>query len=145
MYIHGEFANKQGQRVKVEIVTGADRTTELEIGTEEAGLWFTADDPVVVEAEVNDTFDVLLPHSCSIRLLSRQFRQEFFSASCRDAVVNVRLGGRLVFAGFIEPMAFSQPYNDALDELELSCIDARRPCSTPSTRTWARRACSTAT
>ena len=124
MYIHGEFANKQGQRVKVEIVTGADRTTELEIGTEEAGLWFTADDPVVVEAEVNDTFDVLLPHSCSIRLLSRQFRQEFFSASCRDAVVNVRLGGRLVFAGFIEPMAFSQPYNDALDELELSCIDA---------------------
>ncbi len=124
MYIHGEFANKQGQRVKVEIVTGADRTTELEIGTEEAGLWFAADDPVVVEAEVNDTFDVLLPHSCSIRLLSRQFRQEFFSASCRDAVVNVRLGGRLVFAGFIEPMAFSQPYNDALDELELSCIDA---------------------
>lgn len=124
MFIHGEFTNKQGQRVRVEILTGQDRTTELEIGTEEAGLWFTAEDPVVVESEVNDTFDVLLPHSCTVRLLSRQFRPEFFCTSCREAVVNVRLAGRLVFAGFIEPMALSQPYNDALDELELSCIDA---------------------
>lgn len=124
MYIHGKFINRQGQRVSVEIVTGGDRSEVLEIGTDVAGLWFDADDPVVIDPEVNDCFDVLLPRSCSVRLLARQFRREFFTASCRDAVVNVRLDGHLVFAGFIEPMAFSQSYNGALDTLELSCIDA---------------------
>lgn len=124
MYIHGSFINRHGDKVTVEIVTRADRSSDLEIGTEEAGLWFCAEEAVTTEAEVNDTFDVLLRHSATVRLLARSFVPDFFCASPLDAVVNIRRGGALLFAGFIEPQAYSQPYNDALDEVELSCIDA---------------------
>ena len=87
MYIHGSFINKLGQTVTVEMVTKGDRSRELEIGTEEAGLWFAAEDAVVIEAETNDTFDVMLRRSCAVRLLSRGFVPDFFCANCREAGV----------------------------------------------------------
>ena len=123
MYIHGKFINRQGDTVTVSIVTGGDKTETLEIGAEGSGLYFT-DDPVEISSEVNDTFDVLLRHSASIRLLARNFMPCFFSSSCRNAVVNIHVGKTCVFAGFIEPQSYSQPYNELYDELELNCIDA---------------------
>ena len=123
MYIHGSFANQQGDTVTVHIVTGADRSEVLEIGSESSGLYFTSD-PVDIVSEVNDTFDHLLRRSATIRLLARSFMPALFSTSCREAAVNVVKGGECVFAGFIEPMVLSQPYNEIYDELELSCVDA---------------------
>lgn len=124
MYIHGEFLNIRGERVAVRILTNGDRSEELEIGTEESGLWFPAESPVVVENEVNDTFDVLLRRSAKITLLCRNYVPEFFCTSARSAVVNVHKDGKCVFAGFLEPQTYSQPYNEVLDELELNCLDA---------------------
>ena len=123
MYIHGTFTNRRGDTVAVHILTGADRTEERVIGTEAAGLSFT-DDPVEITSEVNDTFDHLLRRSAVVRLLARSYEGGFFAANCRDAVVNVFEAGRCVFAGFIEPLAYSQPFNEYLDEIELNCIDA---------------------
>ena len=123
MYIHGSFANQQGDAVTVHIVTGADRSEVLEIGTESSGLYFT-DDPAEIVSEVNDTFDHLLRQSATIRLLSRNFIPDFFSTSCRNAVVNIYKGDTCIFAGFIEPQTYSQPYNEVYDEIELNCIDA---------------------
>ena len=102
MYITGSFVNQQGDTVTVHIVTGADRSEVLEIGTESSGLYFT-DDPAETVSEVNDTFDHLLRQSATIRLLSRNFIPDFFSTSCRNAVVNIYKGDVCVFAGFIEP------------------------------------------
>lgn len=123
MYITGSFVNQQGDTITVHIVTGADRSEVLEIGTEASGLYFT-DDPVEVNSEVNDTFDHLLRQSATIRLLARNFIPDFFSTSCRDVVVNIYKGDVCVFAGFIEPQTYSQPYNEVYDEIELNCIDA---------------------
>ena len=123
MYITGSFANQQGDTVTVHIVTGADKSEVLEIGTESSGLYFT-DDPAEIVSEVNDTFDHLLRQSATIRLLSRNFIPDFFSTSCRNAVVNIYKGDVCVFAGFIEPQTYSQPYNEVYDEIELNCIDA---------------------
>lgn len=123
MYITGSFANQQGDTVTVHIVTGADKSEVLEIGSEESGLYFT-DDPVDIVSEVNDTFDHLLRRSAKVRLLSRSHMPDLFSTSCREAAVNVVKGAECVFAGFIEPMALSQPYNEIYDELELNCVDA---------------------
>lgn len=124
MYIHGEFLNIRGERVAVRILTNGDRTEEMEIGTEESGLWFPAESPVVIEDEVNDTFDVLLRQSAKVTLLCRDYVPEFFCTSARSAVVNVHKDGKCVFAGFLEPQTYSQPYNEVLDELELNCLDA---------------------
>lgn len=122
MYYHGTFATKSGDPVTVHIVTQGDRTQSLEIGTEESGLFFTTD-PVTIDSCVNDTFDPLLSNMATIRLLTRGFPADLFTSTCRDAVVNIFKGTRCVFAGFIEPMAYQQGYNSALDTLEISCID----------------------
>lgn len=123
MYIYGSFINRNGDTVTVRIVTGADTAETLEIGSGDSGVYFT-DDPVEIECEVNDTFDHLLRHSASVRLLTSGYLGGLFSTSCRDAVVNIHRGDTCVFAGFIEPQSYSQPFNETLDELELNCIDA---------------------
>lgn len=122
MYIHGSFNSQRGDTVAVHIVTKNDRTDTLEIGARGSGMYFT-DDPVETASEANGTFDHLLRQSASIRLLCAGYVADFFCPSCRDAVVNIYQGSRCVFAGFIEPMTFSQPYNEAYDEVELNCID----------------------
>ena len=122
MYIHGSFLSQRGDTVTVYIVTQGDRTQTLEIGTEKADVYFT-EDPAEITNEVNDTFDHLLRQSATIRLLCGNLISDFFSTSCRDAVVNIYKNDKCIFAGFIEPQTLSQPYNDRWDELELNCID----------------------
>lgn len=105
------------------IVTGGDMTREVEIGAPRSGIYFM-DDPVEITSEVNDTFDHLLRHSATVRLLSAEFRDEFFGRGFRDAKVNICRNGACLFAGYIEPQAYSQPFAEVLDEIELNCIDA---------------------
>lgn len=112
-----------GETVSVDIVTRGDRSASIEIGAEGGNLYFT-EDPVEIESSVNDTFDHLLRSQATIRLLTRDFISDFFCTSCMDAVVNISKGGECVFAGFIEPQAYQQGYNEVFDTLELSCIDA---------------------
>ncbi len=123
MYLHGHYFNQLNQRIEVHIVTQGNRTTDVEIGREGGDVFFT-DDPVEITSSVSDTFDVLLLQQASVRLLTRSFLADLFCPSCRDAVVNILRDGECVFAGYIEPQAYSQDYNEELDEVELSCIDA---------------------
>lgn len=122
MYIHGHFYNENNERIEVHILTQGDRTKEVEIDAEGSGICWT-EDPVDITSEVSDTFDVLLRHQASVRLLTKNFVPDFFCASCRDAVVNIYREGKCLFAGFVEPQTYSQGYNEELDEIELSCID----------------------
>ncbi len=120
MYIYGSFISQQGDTVAVHIVTQNDRTQTLEIGTAKADIYFT-DDPAEITNEVNDTFDHLLRHK--VNLLCGSLMSDLFCTSCRDAVVNIYKNDSCVFAGFVEPQTFSQPYNDRWDEISLNCID----------------------
>lgn len=124
MYIHGSFLTQQRAVVTVYIVTDYSRADEIEISPESARLKFPADSPVEITSEVNDTFDHLLRQSATIRLLASEYIADFFCASARDAVVNIYKDGVCLFAGFIEPQSYSQPYNERWDELEINCIDA---------------------
>ncbi len=122
MYFYGSFLTQSGETVTVHVVTNNSRDKQIEIGDEKSGVFFT-DNPVVIESCVNDTFDHLLRSQATIRLLTRDFIPDFFCTSCMDAVVNIFKGDKCIFAGFIEPQAYSQGYNEAYDELEISCID----------------------
>lgn len=122
MYIFGSFLNQRGETVTVRIVTLGDRSKTIEIGGDDDLVSFT-DDPVEITAEVNDTFDHLLRSQASIRLYTRVFISDLFCASCRDAVVNIHRGDECVFAGFVVPQTFSQGFNEALDEIEINCVD----------------------
>lgn len=123
MYIHGQYYNELNDRIEVLILTHGDRGDALEIGDGKSGLYFS-DSPVETTSEVNDTFDHLLCQQATVRLLTRNFVQDFFCSSCMDAVVNIYREGVCLFAGYVEPQTYSQGYNEELDEIELSCIDA---------------------
>ena len=125
MYIYGYYYNQKASRIDVRILTQDDRTSELEIQPEEdeACDIFWTDSPVETESEVNDTFDHLLMQQATISMNCRQWVRDFFCQSCREAIVNILVDGEPVFYGYIEPMAYSQPYNEVYDEVELTCVD----------------------
>lgn len=123
MYLHGSFITQLKEKVTVHIVTHGNRAKEVKIGDEDSGVFFTTD-PVSIDTSVNDTFDVLLRSGATINLLTRNFIPELFCADPLDAAVNIYKGNRCVFAGYIQPQAYSQGYNELYDELSLSCIDA---------------------
>lgn len=123
MYYHGSFLSKKGETIAVHILTGRDRSQERIIGEEGSGIYFPAEDPVVIESCVNDTFDHLLRHQATVTLQTREFLPDLFSRDCRDTIVNIYKGDECVFAGFVEPQAYSQGFNEVYDDLELSCVD----------------------
>lgn len=121
MLITGQFDNKQGHRIKVEILTGSDKTKTVEVGDD---IFFAADTPVTIESQLNDTFDVLLSKTASINLQCRNYIPDFYGLNARDGVVNIWRDNTLIFAGYIDPRAFSQPYNELYDDVQLNAIDA---------------------
>lgn len=121
MVLYGTFVNKKGSTIGVYIYTKGDTSTEVEIGAS-GTVWFS-DDPVEIESQVNDTFDVLRPRQATVRLLCRDYIPDLYCSNPRDARVMIRRDDAIVFAGYIEPQAYSQDYNSLLDEVELSCID----------------------
>ena len=128
MRLHGEFVNGAGRVIRLDVVTGGDRSVDVEIGDAASGVWFPGEGAVEITGESEDGFDVLRRKSCTIRLESRQWLPELFVSDVRDSVVRVwECSGSdvvCVFAGMIEPQVYSQPYNDFTDEIELSCVDA---------------------
>lgn len=123
MFIYGSYTNQKGDTVEVQILTGNDRSTTLEIGTKENGVYFN-EDPIEIDDETNDVFDVFLSQSATITLLTTHYIAEFFQMSALNAKVNIRCAGKVVFAGYVEPQVYSQDFNEVYDELNLSCIDA---------------------
>lgn len=123
MYIYGHYYNEKEQRVEVRIVTGKDRSEAVEIGCGDGRMDWT-DDPVEITSEVSDTMDVVLKQKASVRLMVRGYEEALFSSTARDAMVNIVVEGKCVFAGYVEPMAYNQDYQEEQDELELSCVDA---------------------
>lgn len=124
MYLYGSFADRLGQLVTVHILSGNDRTEEVEIGTDGCGVYFGGDEPVKITCESNDIFDHLIRHSATIRLLVDRYIPELFGVTFSDVAVNIYRGNECLFAGYVEPQSYNQPYNEVLDDLELNCIDA---------------------
>ena len=122
MKIHGSYCNKMNQMVEVSINCRTSTASDMEIGDDKSGIYFT-DDPVEITSQVNDSFDHLLCYQASVRLLCKDYIPAFFCNSCFSATVNIFVDGENVFTGFIEPQAFSQGFNEDMDEVELTCID----------------------
>lgn len=123
MRLFGSTINKEGHVVSVEILTMNSPTPAYEIGDEESGIYF-ADDAVEIISEINDTFDSLICRSASIRLQSAVELTGLYCSSCMQTKVTISEDGRCVFAGFIEPQSYSQPFNSTADDVEINCIDA---------------------
>lgn len=120
MYIHGEFRDKDNNRIEVKILNG-DRSEEMVIG--EDGLFFT-DDPVTIEQENDDTFNTIITKSASINLLTNQYiGGELFADNARSVKVVIEKNSIVQFMGYVEPNSFNQPYTSPLDEFTINCVD----------------------
>lgn len=120
MYIHGEFRDKDNNRIEVKILNG-DRSEEMVIG--EDGLFFT-DDPVTIEQENDDTFNTIITKSASINLLTDNYIGcELFADNARSVKVVIEKNSVTQFMGYVEPNSFNQPYTSPLDEFTINCVD----------------------
>ena len=120
MYIHGEFRDKDNNRIEVKILNG-DRSEEMVIG--ENGLLFT-DDPVTIEQENDDTFNTIITKSASINILTNNYiGGELFADNARSVKVVIEKNSVTQFMGYVEPNSFNQPYTSPLDEFTINCVD----------------------
>lgn len=84
---------------------------------------YFSDDPVLIETNAEDTMTTIIKTSCSINLVSNEYIGDLIYSANDDVIVNVAKNGTIVFAGVVQPMTYSQPYNDLHDVFTINCVD----------------------
>ena len=120
MILRGDFRNLSDELLTVIIKSGSSGTVK-EIGKD--GLYFAAD-PVQIEESIEDLTEHIIRKSATINLVVSDYLGDLlFTGAARDIVVNVWKGSECIFAGYVEPATFSQPFNSSTDEFSLNCTD----------------------
>ena len=120
MYIHGQFKDIKDNTYTV-IISDGKKIPDITIG--ENGLFFS-DDPVNIETECDDCFTHIIKKSCTIELVTKDYMGDYlFSKGLYDIVVNVWLNDTCLFAGFVEPNIYTQPYANYYESLTITCTD----------------------
>lgn len=80
--------------------------------------------PVVITSETDDMFQTVEISSADIGLLTRDYLGgDMFSRNDRDVLVNVYHNGNIIFAGYLEPNVYNQPYAHSWDQLTMTAND----------------------
>ena len=120
MYIHGQFKDVKDNTYTV-IISDGNTLHDITIG--ENGLFFS-DDPVNIETECDDCFTHIIKKSCTIELVTKDYMGNYlFSGGLYNIVVNVWLGNTCLFAGFVEPNIYTQPYANYYESITITCTD----------------------
>lgn len=120
MILRGEFRDLSGELLTVLIKSGGSGTVK-EIGKD--GLYFAAD-PVHIEESIEDITEHVIRKSATINLVVSDYIGDIlFTSAARVIVVNIWKGSECIFAGYVEPATFSQPFNSSVDEFTLNCTD----------------------
>lgn len=120
MILRGEFRDLSDELLTVIIKSGGSGTVK-EIGKD--GLYFAAD-PVQIEESIEDITEHVIRKSATINLVVSDYLGDvLFTGTARDIVVNIWKGSECVFAGYVEPATFSQPFNSNVEEFTLNCTD----------------------
>lgn len=122
-YIYGSFADKNNMQVRVYIKIPQTGQNILIGSGEEPDIYFDKD-PVSISTEMDETMDVFIYHSCTIKLYIKKYMGDsLFSGFSRDVIVNVWKSGICLFAGFVEPNVYNQDYNHVYDKVTINCTD----------------------
>jgi len=119
--ISGQFKNNDGILYTVFIKKNGDNTEKV-IG--EDGLFF-ADNPIEIETSIEDTFTPIIKRSLTLNLISTEYLGNyFFGVNERDVTINVfDENDNCIFAGYVEPNIYTQPYAEHFDSIQINCID----------------------
>ena len=122
MYIHGDFRDVNNVLYSVHILSNNDKTKELIIG--EKGLFFSGS-PISIETDIDDTFQTIIRRSATINLVTSDYiGDKLFANNSRNIKVNIYKEDLCIYAGFVEPNTFSQPYANGLEEFTINTTDA---------------------
>ena len=106
------------------IQTDRNSDTVVEIGADGGDIFFQKE-PINIEMDVDNTFDVMFIKSCEINLITKKYLGDtLFTGDSRAVIVNVWKGTVCVFAGFVEPNIYTQPFDHYYDSLTLNATDA---------------------
>ena len=120
MIIQGTFYDIDNNAITVTITKDNGNNNTITIG--ENGLFFGSE-PIIIETEMDSTFNPIIRKSCTINLVTRNYIGDYLWASnAHNIRVEVKRGNNTIFYGFVEPNTFSQPYVE-LDEFSINCID----------------------
>lgn len=120
MILRGEFRNLSDELLTVLIKSGGSGEVK-EIGKD--GLYFSSE-PVKIEETLDDITEHVIRKSATINLVVSDYLGDIlFTGAARDIVVNIWKGSECIFAGYVEPATFSQPFNSSVDEFTLNCTD----------------------
>lgn len=116
--ITGQFKNINDELITVQIQTTGETIT---IG--ENGIYF-ADEPVVIEWEMKDLFEIIICKSATINLITNRWLGNLlFSNNARNIPVVISKGNEILFDGFLSPNTYNQPFVSDIDTIELQAID----------------------
>ena len=122
MYIHGDFRDVNNVLYSVHILSDNDKTKELTIG--EKGLFFSGS-PISIETDIDDTFQTIIRRSATINLVTSDYiGDKLFANNSRNIKVNIYKEDLCIYAGFVEPNTFSQPFANGLEEFTINTTDA---------------------
>lgn len=122
MYIHGDFRDVNNVLYSVHILSDNDKTKELIIG--EKGLLFSGS-PISIETDIDDTFQTIIRRSATINLVTSDYiGDKLFANNSRNIKVNIYKEDLCIYAGFVEPNTFGQPFANGLEEFTINTTDA---------------------
>lgn len=122
MYIHGDFRDVNNVLYSIHILSDNDKTKELTIG--EKGLYFSGS-PISIETDIDDTFQTIIRRSATINLVTSDYiGDKLFANNSRNIKVNIYKEDLCIYAGFVEPNTFSQPFANGLEEFTINTTDA---------------------
>lgn len=128
--IRGWFKDIHDNDIVVEIQKQSDENVSLTIG--ENGIYFAGDSPVTITQDVENEFQIILSKQCTINLITDSYVGDYlFADNARDVEVVVtryiNQGNQtrrfVLFAGFLEPITFSQGYAHVVDSFTLTAHD----------------------
>lgn len=122
MRIYGTYKNINDDIISVDIISNkGDRV--IEIGGSNATTHFS-DDPIQIKSSVDDTFKTIIKSKCSIKLITKEFLgTELFASNARDIKVTIKKNSECIFAGFVVPCTYSQPYANEYESFTINCVD----------------------
>lgn len=120
MNLHGQFINLQGKIVDITITT-PEEGADIEVG--ENGVFFEGEEAATITSGVNDTLDHVQASGATIRLLSNRYIPGLYASDAAQTTATIKEDGEVIFTGHLEPYTYTQGFAEALDSIELNCID----------------------
>jgi hypothetical protein len=125
MLYRGQFKDIEDNTITLYIQTERSSAQIVDLNSDDSGIRLLASQPVYIEQDVENTFECIFMKSAEINLLTKHYLGDnLFTGNSRDVIVNVWKSNECIFAGFLTPNIYTQPYDHVWDSLTLHATDA---------------------